>query len=96
MEKSLDKQYYFSDEIYDKELDRIFYSDWVCCSREEDIDSPGEYKIFTIGNENLFIIRDKDNEIRVVVHGDGLACLVWNHQLEWLREKIRRSRTGSK
>ena len=65
MEKSLDKQYYFSDEIYDKELDRIFYSDWVCCGREEDIHSAGEYKIFNIGNENLFIIRDKDNEIRV-------------------------------
>ena len=65
MEKSLNKQYYFSDEIYDKELDRIFYSDWVCCGREEDIHSAGEYKIFTIGNENLFIIRDKDNEIRV-------------------------------
>jgi len=65
MEKSLDKKYYFSDEIYNQELDNIFYSDWVCCGREEDLDSTGSYKIFTIGNENLFIIKDKNNEIRV-------------------------------
>ena len=65
MEKSLDKKFYFSDEIYHQELDNIFYSDWICCGREEDLDSAGSYNIFVIGNENLFIIKDKNNEIRV-------------------------------
>ena len=65
MEKSLDKEFYFSDEIYNHELDNIFYSDWVCCGREEDLDSTGSYKIFSIGNESLFIIKDKNNDIRV-------------------------------
>ena len=32
---------------------------------EEDIDSIGSYKIFEIGNENFFIIKDKNNDIRV-------------------------------
>ena len=65
MEKSLDKKFYFSDEIYHQELDNIFYSDWICCGREEDLDSAGSYNIFVIGNENLFIIKDKNNDIRV-------------------------------
>ena len=65
MEKSLDKKFYFSDEIYHQELDNIFYSDWICCGREEDLDSSGSYNIFVIGNENLFIIKDKNNDIRV-------------------------------
>ena len=65
MEKSLDKKFYTSDEIYYQELDNIFYSDWICCGREEDLDSAGSYKIFVIGNENLFIIKDKNNDIRV-------------------------------
>ncbi len=47
------------------EVDNIFYSDWVCCGREEDLDSAGSYNIFVIGNENLFIIKDKNNDIRV-------------------------------
>ena len=39
MEKSLDKKFYFNDEIFKQELDNIFHSDWICCGREEDIDS---------------------------------------------------------
>ena len=65
MEKSLDREFYFSDEIYHQELENIFHSDWICCGREEDIDSIGSYKIFEIGNENFFIIKDKNNDIRV-------------------------------
>ena len=53
MEKSLDREFYFSDEIYHQELENIFHSDWICCGREEDIDSIGSYKIFEIGNENF-------------------------------------------
>ena len=63
MEKSLDREFYFSDEIYHQELENIFHSDWICCGREEDIDSIGSYKIFEIGNENFFIIKDKNNDI---------------------------------
>jgi len=65
MEKSLNKKYYFSDQIFGQELENIFYSDWICCGREEDIESAGSYQIFKIGNENLFVIKDKSNEIRV-------------------------------
>ena len=65
--KSLDREFYFSDEIYHQELENIFHSDWICCGREEDIDSIGSYKIFEIGNENSFIIKDKNNDIRVFI-----------------------------
>ena len=53
MEKSLDKKFYFNDEIFKQELDNIFHSDWICCGREEDMDSVGSYTIFEIGNENF-------------------------------------------
>ena len=56
MEKSLDKKFYFNDEVFNQELDNIFHSDWICCGREEDIDSAGSYIIFEIGSENFFII----------------------------------------
>ena len=65
MEKSLDKKFYFNDEVFNQELNNIFHSDWICCGREEDIDSAGSYKIFEIGNENFFIIKDKNEDIRV-------------------------------
>ena len=65
MEKSLDKKFYFNDEVFNQELDNIFHSDWICCGREEDIDSAGSYKIFEIGSENFFIIKDKNEDIRV-------------------------------
>ena len=65
MEKSLEREFYFSDEIFHQELESIFYSDWICCVREEDLDSTGSYKIFSIGNENLFAIKDKNNDIKI-------------------------------
>ena len=65
MEKSLEREFYFSDEIFHQELESIFYSDWICCGREEDLDSTGSYKIFSIGNENLFAIKDKNNDIKI-------------------------------
>ena len=80
MEKSLDKKFYFSDEIYHQELDNIFYSDWICCGREEDLDSAGSYKIFVIGDENLFIIKDKNNdiiEVRCTYDPKSKGCLLY-------------------
>ena len=65
MEKSLEREFYFSDEIFHQELECIYYSDWICCGREEDLDSTGSYKIFSIGNENLFAIKDKNNDIKI-------------------------------
>lgn len=74
--------YYTSPEIYELELERIFFKQWQCVGRVEDIPNVGDYMTRNIATEPIVIVRDADNEIRAhinfcrhrgcqIVEGDG-------------------------
>ena len=41
MERTLHRDFYFSDEIFPREKERIFCREWVCAGREEELPDPG-------------------------------------------------------
>ena len=62
--RTLPQRYYIEDLLLKQEMENIFFNSWLCIGRSNEINKTGEYKIFTIGNESLFIIRNEDNKLK--------------------------------
>ena len=61
--KTLPGKYYTSSEIYQAELERIFYESWLCAGRAEQIPNPGDYFLQAVGPESIIIVRAKDGRV---------------------------------
>ncbi len=55
---------YWRQDVYERELQRIFRKEWICVGRVEDIPSPGDFMTESIGDEPLVIVRDAEGIIR--------------------------------
>jgi phenylpropionate dioxygenase-like ring-hydroxylating dioxygenase large terminal subunit len=58
--------YYLSKDYYDKEIEKIFKTDWLVVGREEEIPKPGDYKAkrLDFANTAVVMIRGKDGKVR--------------------------------
>jgi len=61
---TLPGRYYAATEIFQQELERIFYQQWLCAGREEQIPEPGDYLVRTVGAESLILVRGRDGAAR--------------------------------
>lgn len=64
-EATLPSRWYYEPEHYARELDAIWYRDWVCVGRLEDVPNGGDYFVATLGNQRLIVTRNTDNQVRV-------------------------------
>ena len=64
LEATLPRAFYFSDEIYAREKEHIFFSEWFCAGREEQIPKPGDYLVLDVAGERIIVVRTKDGELR--------------------------------
>ena len=55
---------YTSLEVYDQERERIWWGDWVCIGRTEEIPEPGDYLVRDLAGESVFIVRNAEGELR--------------------------------
>lgn len=60
---TLGGQDYTSAEIYDQERERIWWGDWVCVGRSEEVANPGDYLVRDLAGESVFIARNHDGEL---------------------------------
>jgi len=63
--ESLPSDWYYDAGHYERELEAIWYRDWVCVGRAEEIPNAGDCLVRKIGNQSLIVTRDKDDGIRV-------------------------------
>ena len=61
--RTLPGKYYHSQEIYEEELEKIFYKKWMLAGRGEEIPETGDYKLFDIGDESVILTRTKSGDI---------------------------------
>ena len=54
---------YASPELYAAEKEKIFMKDWLCVARAEEFEKPGDYQTYTIMDEPLIVVKDKDGEL---------------------------------
>ena len=55
---------YVSDEVYEDERQRIWFGDWICVGRAEEIPNRGDYAVKDVVGESIFLTRNEDGEIR--------------------------------
>lgn len=54
-----------SDEVYEKEIGRIWDRSWVWCAHEAEVPEPGDFITRTVGGRPLLIVRNSDGAVRV-------------------------------
>jgi glycine betaine catabolism A len=62
--KSLPKHYYLSDEIFGLEKERIFFKEWFCAGRAEELPEPGSYLVVEIAGESILVVRTKTGSLK--------------------------------
>ena len=68
--KTLPQRYFISPEIFAKEQEVIFATQWVCVGHQSEIAKAGNYFVREVAGESLIIVRDKRGEI----HGFFNVC----------------------
>ncbi len=56
---TLPSAWYFDPAQYARELEAIWYRDWVCIGRSEDLPEAGDYLLAGVGEESLVVTRDR-------------------------------------
>ena len=80
---TLPSRFYTSTEIFEEELERIFYSRWIYVACEADIPKPGDYVALKIGTRSFFLQRTERGEVR----GFYNVCRHRGHELVAGRER---------
>ena len=65
---SLEQSFYKSQEIYDREICRIFHKNWILAGHISQIPNIGDYFLFEFDKESIIINRTKNNEIRAHIN----------------------------
>jgi Rieske 2Fe-2S family protein len=63
MERTLHRDFYFSEEIFGREVERIFCREWFCAGREEDWPDPGDYRALDIVGESVLVVRTREGRL---------------------------------
>jgi phenylpropionate dioxygenase-like ring-hydroxylating dioxygenase large terminal subunit len=64
LEPTLPSSWYYDEAIYRRERERIFYREWLCAGREEELSAPGDHRVIDIAGESIIVVRNRDAELR--------------------------------
>lgn len=64
MEQTLHRDLYLERSWFERECRDIFYRDWFCVARAEELPAPGDYQALTVAGQHLLLVRGDDGELR--------------------------------
>jgi Rieske 2Fe-2S family protein len=64
LERTLPRDYYFSDEVFERERARIFHREWFCAGREEELPNVGEYLVLDVAGESVLLVRTREGRLQ--------------------------------
>lgn len=64
MPQTLPRHYYTDPAVYREEMERFFFSRWICAGRTERIAKPGDYFLCDVAGESVIVTRDASGEPR--------------------------------
>lgn len=62
--RTLAGSYYTAKSVLDNEHDRLFSNSWICVGRDTDIAAGGDYRLATVANESIIVVRDRSGTVR--------------------------------
>jgi Rieske 2Fe-2S family protein len=79
---SLDQAFYTNREIFQLELERIIYRNWIFAGHVTQFPNPGDFRVLSVAGESAIIVRGKDGALNgfanVCRHRGSLVCLEEN------------------
>ena len=76
---SLDQPFYTDPAVYELELERIIYRNWILAGHVSELSRAGDFKVLNVARESVIIVRGEDGELRafanVCRHRGSLVCL---------------------
>jgi len=64
LEQTLPSSWYFAEDIYALERERIFCREWLCVAREEELPSPGDHRVLDVVGESILLLRNRQGALR--------------------------------
>jgi Rieske 2Fe-2S family protein len=64
VEATLHRDLYLEPHWFEQERAKIFFSDWVCVAREEDLAEPGDYLAIDLAGESILLVCGDDRKSR--------------------------------
>ncbi|MBS0422239.1 MAG: aromatic ring-hydroxylating dioxygenase subunit alpha [Proteobacteria bacterium] len=64
LEPTLPSSWYFSEDIYAREKERIFCREWLCVAREEQLPGPGDFLVLDVVGESIILLRNRQGVLR--------------------------------
>ncbi len=76
---SLDQRFYTDPDVYELELERIIYRNWILAGHVSEVPEPGDFKVLNVAGESAIIVRGSDGDLKgfanVCRHRGSLVCL---------------------
>ncbi len=71
---------YTDPDIFEEEMDKIFYRGWVYVGHASEIPQPGDCRVTTIGRQSVIMVRDNDGQVQLLMnrcaHRANAVCQV--------------------
>jgi phenylpropionate dioxygenase-like ring-hydroxylating dioxygenase large terminal subunit len=71
---------YTDPNIFEDELDKIFYRGWVYVGHASEIPNPGDFRVTDIGRQSVIMVRDDEGQVRLLMnrcaHRANAVCQV--------------------
>src|SRR5262245_18706067 len=64
LQQSLPTVSYLSPEIFAQEKERIFFREWICAGREEQLLNPGDSLVLDVLGESVLVVRSKNGQLK--------------------------------
>src|ERR1700736_326299 len=64
LEQTLPSNWYYRDDIYALEKERIFCREWLCVAREEELPAPGDFRVLDVVGESIILVRNRQGALR--------------------------------
>ena len=76
---SLEQRFYTDPDVYELELERIIYRNWILAGHVSELPQPGDYKVLNVAGESTIIVRGSNGDLKgfanVCRHRGSLVCL---------------------
>jgi phenylpropionate dioxygenase-like ring-hydroxylating dioxygenase large terminal subunit len=64
----LARPFYMDQDIYERDLERLFFRHWHCIAHESVIPNPGDFEMFGMGNEAVILTRALDGTVHAMLN----------------------------
>lgn len=65
---SLEQAFYKDEEIYERDVDRVFLNSWLYAGHDSEIPEVGDYFLFNFATESVIVIRSGEDEIHALLN----------------------------